>query len=70
KKIKDLPIWIFHGDSDSVVKTKRSRDMYAALKKVDAKVKYTEYPNTGHDSFTVTYNNSKVLKWLFSQVKE
>lgn len=70
KKLKNLPIWIFHGDSDYVVKTKRSRDMFKALKEVDAKVQYTEYPNTGHDSFTATYNNPKVLKWLFSQVKK
>ncbi|MCH2208605.1 MAG: prolyl oligopeptidase family serine peptidase [Lentisphaerales bacterium] len=69
-KLKNLPIWIFHGDSDFVVKTKRSRDMFAALQKVQANVKYTEYPNTGHDSFTPTYNNDKVLDWLFKQVKE
>jgi predicted peptidase len=65
--LKNLPIWIFHGDNDGVVLTKRSRDMYAALKKVGAKVKYTEYPNTGHDSFTPTYNDDSVLKWLFDQ---
>ena len=68
--LKDLPIWIFHGDSDNIVKTKRSRDMYKALKEVDANVKYTEYPNTGHDSFTPTYNNDKVFDWLFQQVKK
>jgi predicted peptidase len=70
KALKGLPIWIFHGKNDNVVKTKRSRDMFTALKKVDAKVKYTEYPNTGHDSFTATYNDSKVFKWLFEQVKK
>ena len=70
ENLKNLPIWIFHGDSDNIVKTKRSRDMFAALKKVKAKVKYTEYPNTGHDSFTPTYNDDKVLDWLFNQVKK
>ena len=68
--LKNLPIWIFHGDSDSIVKTKRSRDMYKALKAVDAKVKYTEYPNTGHDSFSPTYNNPQVFKWLFAQERK
>lgn len=68
-RLKDLPIWIFHGDSDGIVKTKRSRNMFAALQKVGGKVKYTEYPNTGHDSFTPTYNDEKVLEWLFSQKK-
>jgi predicted peptidase len=68
--LRNLPIWIFHGDSDYVVKTKRSRDMYTALKKVKAQVKYTEYSDTGHDSFTPTYNNDKVLHWLFQQVQK
>ena len=68
-KLKNLPIWIFHGDSDNIVKTKRSRDMYKALKEL-LQCKYTEYPNTGHDSFTPTYNNDKVFDWLFQQVKK
>jgi len=42
KNLAKLPIWIFHGDNDTIVYTKRSRDMFAALKKVKANVKYTE----------------------------
>ena len=68
--LKKLPIWIFHGDSDTLVYTKRSRDMYKALKAVAANVQYTEYENTGHDSFTETYKNDKVLDWFFSQKKQ
>lgn len=70
QKLKNLPIWIFHGDNDRIVLTKRSRDMHTALKNVKANVKYTEYKNTGHDSFTPTYNNKKVLQWLFKQRKK
>ena len=69
ENLKNLPIWIFHGDNDTIVYTKRSRDMFAALKKAGAKVQYTEYKNTGHDSFTETYKNDKVLDWFFSQKK-
>jgi len=69
KKLAKLPIWIFHGDNDTVVYTKRSRDMFKALKAVKANVQYTEYENTGHDSFTKTYKNDKVLDWFFSQKK-
>ena len=68
--LKNMPIWIFHGDNDTIVYTKRSRDMAAALKTAGSKkFKYTEYPNTGHDAFTPTYNNPKILKWLFEQKK-
>ena len=45
-KIKDLPIWAFHGAKDTAVKPERSRNMIAALKKAGGKPKYTEYPTS------------------------
>jgi predicted peptidase len=67
--IKDIPIWVFHGGADSVVNPKFSQDMVAALKDVGSKVKYTEYKDVGHDSWTKTYTDKEVLKWLFDQKK-
>ena len=32
KVFAKLPIWVFHGDNDTAVKTQRSRDMVAALR--------------------------------------
>ena len=43
--------------------------MAAALKKVGSNVKYTEYEGVGHNSWTRTYTNKEVLKWLFNQKK-
>ena len=60
---------VFHGGVDRVVKTKLSRDMTEALKKVGSKGKYTEYPNVGHYSWSKTYRNDDVLAWLFEQKK-
>src|SRR5262249_25165213 len=37
KKIKDLPIWVFHGAKDSVVPPNRSEAMVKALKSAGAK---------------------------------
>lgn len=65
--LKDLPIWVFHGDTDGSVPVSRSRDMVEALKKCGSKVKYTEYPGVGHNCWTRTYANQEVLKWFFSQ---
>lgn len=67
--IKNVPIWIFHGGADTVVATKYSQDMEAALKRVGGKVKYTEYKGVGHDSWNRTYTDKEVLKWLFDQKK-
>lgn len=68
-KLTHLPIWAFHGDKDTTVLTSRSRDMITAIKKADGTPTYTEYPGVAHNSWTRTYKNQQVLKWLFSQKK-
>ncbi len=65
--IRDIPVWVFHGGDDQVVKTHRSRNMIEALEGVAGRPRYTEYPGVGHDSWTVTYDNPEVLHWLFEQ---
>jgi predicted peptidase len=67
KSFAQLPIWAFHGDGDTTVKPQRSRDMIAALKAAGGQPRYTEYPNTGHNSWTATYANREVYAWLFAQ---
>ncbi len=68
-KLKELPIWTFHGDQDQTVKTSRSRDMIEAVKAGGGNPKYTEYPGVGHNSWTQTFANAEVLQWLFTQKK-
>ena len=66
-KIRDVPIWTFHGDRDTAVPTARSRQMVSALWQCDGKVRYREYPGVGHDCWIPTYNDHTVLDWLFAQ---
>ena len=66
KKLKDVPIWVFHGGKDGVVPAKRSKDMVAALKEQGSKPKLTIYPNAGHDSWTKSYANPELYKWFLS----
>jgi hypothetical protein len=54
---------------DPMVPVERPRDMIAALKKAGGEPKYTEYKGIGHDAWTQTYSDSKVLDWLFEQKK-
>lgn len=63
----NLPIWLFHGEKDPVIPVSNSRLIYSTLKKITAKVKYTEYPNVGHDSWINAFNEPELLPWLFSQ---
>ncbi len=41
--------------------------MFDALEKLGANVKLTIYPETEHDSWTETYNNEELYKWLMEQ---
>lgn len=67
KKIKHVPIWVFHGAKDGAVPLERSQVLVDVLKKADADVTFTVYPDAGHDSWTETYNNPKVYEWLLEQ---
>jgi predicted peptidase len=68
-KFKDVPIRIFHGDPDDVVPTKSSQLMADALRKAGSKAELTLYPGVGHNSWTPTFQNPEVIKWLFAQRK-
>jgi predicted peptidase len=68
-KIKDLPIWVFHGAKDDVVPAERSISMVNALKALGSPVKFTLYPYANHDSWTDTYNNPEFWEWLTEQCK-
>ena len=66
-RLAHVPIWVFHGAKDPVVPVKRSEEMVAALKKANGNVKFTVYPEAGHDSWTEAYNNPELYDWLLQQ---
>jgi len=70
KDMARIAFWIFHGDADSAVPPDLSRKMVDALKEAGAKVKYTEYPGVGHDSWTPAYKEPDLVDWLFRQRRE
>lgn len=67
---KDIPIHAFHGDADEAVPVGKTREMITALQKVGGKPKVTYYPGVGHDSWTETYNNLEIIRWMFGQCRE
>lgn len=69
-KLKNIPIWVFHGDKDTAVQVARSREMVEAIKAAGGMPKYTEYPGVGHDSWTATYKNPEVHAWMFGQKRK
>lgn len=70
EKIKNVPIWAFHGEKDKLVKVSRSRDMINAIKDAGGNPKYTEYNNTGHGSWVNAFAEPGFFKWLFSKQRK
>jgi predicted peptidase len=66
-KMKDVPIWAFHGDADMAVRVERSRAMIKAIEAAGGRPKYTEYPQVGHNSWSRTYADPALYEWLFAQ---
>ena len=64
KGLGHLPAWVFHGAKDPVVPLESSEQMVEALKKAGAPVDFTVYPETGHDSWTETYDNPELYEWF------
>ena len=70
REIAHVAMWIFHGGADPVVPVKLSQDMVKALEKAGGKVRYTEYPGGGHNSWSKAYQEPELRKWLFEQVRQ
>ncbi len=63
-RIADLPTWVFHGAKDPTVPLEKSEEMVTALEKAGGNVKFTIYPDAGHDSWTETYRNPELYEWF------
>ena len=69
-RLKDIPVWAFHGAKDRTVPLSQTVEMVEALQEVDGIVKLTVYPEANHDSWSKTYDNPEVYEWLLSHQKE
>lgn len=67
QSIGDLPVHAFHGDADYVVPAQRSIEMVEAVNEAGGNAKLTLYPDVGHDSYTRTYANPELYRWLLQQ---
>ena len=76
-KMKDVPVWAFHGNADGIVDISGTRNMINALNrckpKPAVKPKFTVYSRVGHDSWTRTYDRStghNIYDWFLSHSKK
>lgn len=69
RRIGRTPVWIFHGAKDTTVPPDESRQMAEALKAAGTPVRYTEYPDVGHNAWDRAYLEPELPAWLLAQHK-
>ena len=66
-KLRNTPIWLFHGDTDEVVEIDCNVEIAQSLENYGGNLKFTKYRNTGHDTWEQTYRNKDLYQWLLRQ---
>lgn len=67
---KDIPIWGFHGSSDSVIPLSKAQSLVDQFRNCGGSIEFTIYENVGHDSWTRTYNNRNLYSWFLNNIKK
>lgn len=67
RKVGKTPAWLFHGADDRIVPAAESREIAAALKANNGRVKYSEYAGVGHNVWLNVLSEKELLPWLLKQ---
>lgn len=71
--IKDIPMWVFHGDADVLIEWLGSKTIVENVIALGAtNAKLTVFPGVGHDAvrcFVAAAETEGLLDWIFAQSK-
>lgn len=65
--LRHVPVWAFHGARDDVVSLAGAQQLVDRLRACGGDVRFTVYPDAGHDAWTETYANPALYEWLLGQ---
>ncbi len=68
-RLKDVPIWAFHGAKDNIVPLSESEAIVNAVNGNGGNAILTVYPDAYHDSWTKTYDNTELYDWFLKHRK-
>lgn len=63
-RLKNVPVWAFHGGKDTTVFPEESQKMVDAVNRKGGNAKLTIFPENGHDAWTDSYGNPELYKWF------
>lgn len=69
RRLRHVPIWVFHGAADPIIPVSESRRMVDALQRAGAEVRYTEYPGVAHDAWDPAYAEPELMPWMLTRCR-
>jgi len=67
KRFLKLPTWVTVGGRDKPALVKSLQKTVADLRDREAPIRFTLYPQLGHNCWDATYDNPRLYKWLLAQ---
>ena len=64
KQYQNLPIWLFHGAKDRAVPVDISDKMNAEIRKIGGEIKYSRFPESGHNIVEKVYGSQELYDWF------
>jgi len=68
-RLKNIPVWAFHGALDNAVYVTESINMVNAVNRAGGNAKLTIYPKAEHNAWEPTYSNPEFWQWMLQQHK-
>ena len=69
--LRDVPVWVFHGELDQNVPVSAAINAVRALEKCGGRPRLTLYPDAAHaEAWEEAYSHSVLWEWLFAQVRK
>jgi len=70
-KLKNTPVWVFHGKKDESVPEQQSAIMVETLKKIGTNMEYTVLPEGSHsDAWIYAYDKAGLFDWFLKHQKK
>ena len=63
-RMKEVPIWAFHGVDDDVVSVTESIGMANALRAIGGNITLSLLPEVGHNAWDPAYRDYGAVEWL------
>ena len=68
--LKDMPIYIYHGDCDESVPISNSIEMLTSINKRGGNAKIKILYGVKHDAWNVAYSDDELIDWMLQQKKK